>query len=811
MLNFGILGINARNLHYIRKHNPAKRIRLADNKITTKKFLSERSIPVPTTYGIIKDRKELMQFDFSTIPASQFIIKPARWSRGRGVFCVKKVKHHEPTLLLETWFAEVMWWKKWLWWYTDPEKSETISQRFEVDGKIISDRLLKTYCVDILEWKESLHEQPDQILIEELLTWGHWFETFCTHGLADIRIIVYNFVPVAAMVRVPTELSWGKANLDRWGVWLGVEVGSWKVQSMFLKWWVYKKEFPDPYRWLQGIRISYREDILHWSAQIQYYVNLGYLALDRVITSTGPKLLEINARAWLKIQLALDLPLRKRLEKIGDIKVQSPEKGVEICQTLFSQHKTWLISEKKVIPLHGYATLYWDDGKHYEVTVTIDMSKKGVSFGWWLWKQPDIKKSKQRTLKYLSSESRVVFTKYKIDHTLEQYHVVLWIDSMNGLFIKPVPMIKKRIFSDSVIVDWEYESLRLLDAKLATIWSKLTLSTYLKPTNFLQEFDKFVSAHWQYNPVFLYAWPSSKKISRLQDELRYVHDEFASSLSLQSPLFVLFLEKIEELFVKLRLLQAYATQDFTKIMDEQEAYWWSMHDEYVQEAVHAVSVKDEDKEILWWILSRAQVKKYVTRYLQWRGYSDVGIVFTPETYARMMVKKIWWRVTIYISSWAFFRKYELFATLAHELMHIERYMQWKATDRQILKRGTAKYFIDEEWLAIWASEQELPEAYEKMSMWKKYFRIETARRYDFKEVAHLLYEAEKRTRWWVFKTAYRLKRGICETWVCHEDAVCLQDSIYLHGYKRISNWIATWNDISVLKRGKIKIDDLCYF
>jgi hypothetical protein len=74
---------------------------------------------------------------------------------------------------------------------------------------------LKTYCLDILDGKESLQGKPDHILIEELMLPGDGFETFCAHGLADIRIIVYNFVPVAAMLRVPTEASEGKANLDR--------------------------------------------------------------------------------------------------------------------------------------------------------------------------------------------------------------------------------------------------------------------------------------------------------------------------------------------------------------------------------------------------------------------------------------------------------------------------------------------------------------------------------------------------------------------------------------------------------------------
>jgi glutathione synthase/RimK-type ligase-like ATP-grasp enzyme len=65
-------------LHYIGKHNPAKAVRLADDKIITKKFLTQRGIPVPTTYAVIKNRAELAQFDFFSLPHTTFIIKPAR-------------------------------------------------------------------------------------------------------------------------------------------------------------------------------------------------------------------------------------------------------------------------------------------------------------------------------------------------------------------------------------------------------------------------------------------------------------------------------------------------------------------------------------------------------------------------------------------------------------------------------------------------------------------------------------------------------------------------------------------------------------
>jgi len=61
---YSILGINKRNLAYIKKLNPQKNIRLADNKHKTKLFLEQRGIPVPKTYAYITDRKQLLDFDF---------------------------------------------------------------------------------------------------------------------------------------------------------------------------------------------------------------------------------------------------------------------------------------------------------------------------------------------------------------------------------------------------------------------------------------------------------------------------------------------------------------------------------------------------------------------------------------------------------------------------------------------------------------------------------------------------------------------------------------------------------------------------
>lgn len=81
MLDFGILGNNARNLLYIKKFNDKKGIRLANNKLQTKDFLVERGIPFAKTYGIISNRKELYEFDFSYLPKKNFVVKPNHGSK----------------------------------------------------------------------------------------------------------------------------------------------------------------------------------------------------------------------------------------------------------------------------------------------------------------------------------------------------------------------------------------------------------------------------------------------------------------------------------------------------------------------------------------------------------------------------------------------------------------------------------------------------------------------------------------------------------------------------------------------------------
>jgi len=58
----GILGMNARNLLYVRPFNPKKAMALADDKLKTKAFLMARGIPAAKIYARIDNRQYIRKY-----------------------------------------------------------------------------------------------------------------------------------------------------------------------------------------------------------------------------------------------------------------------------------------------------------------------------------------------------------------------------------------------------------------------------------------------------------------------------------------------------------------------------------------------------------------------------------------------------------------------------------------------------------------------------------------------------------------------------------------------------------------------------
>jgi len=79
-----ILGINARILTYMRPSNSLGAIRIADNKLLSKKILEKNGLPVLQTYSTIKGIQELKTFNWTSLP-STFTLKPNRGLGGEGI------------------------------------------------------------------------------------------------------------------------------------------------------------------------------------------------------------------------------------------------------------------------------------------------------------------------------------------------------------------------------------------------------------------------------------------------------------------------------------------------------------------------------------------------------------------------------------------------------------------------------------------------------------------------------------------------------------------------------------------------------
>src|SRR3989338_5931664 len=90
--NRGVLGLNARNLLYIKPFNPRKAVAFADDKLKTKAFLSARGIPVAKIYARIEDREQLFGFDFSSLP-EECALKPNYGYGGEGIVILQGMRH----------------------------------------------------------------------------------------------------------------------------------------------------------------------------------------------------------------------------------------------------------------------------------------------------------------------------------------------------------------------------------------------------------------------------------------------------------------------------------------------------------------------------------------------------------------------------------------------------------------------------------------------------------------------------------------------------------------------------------------------
>ncbi len=300
-----ILGMNARNLTYIRPNNLKRAKRLADDKIRSKRLLKKAGVPVPRLIAQISSRRTLENFDWSILPPS-FVIKPNKGLGGDGIIVIYGRKRG----------TDDVWIKS--------------------NGKTVTMEELKTHIGHILDGEYSLSSTPDIAFFEERLKLSKEFRPYAYRGIPDIRIIIYNKVPVMAMLRLPTKESGGKANLQQGGIGVGIDMARGTTTTAVQGKSKIIEYVPDTRLLLSGIKIPYWDEMLTLAIKAQDASGLGFLGADIAIDrDNGPVFLELNARPGLSIQVANMAGLKRRLERVEGLKIKSAIRGAAVGKSLF--------------------------------------------------------------------------------------------------------------------------------------------------------------------------------------------------------------------------------------------------------------------------------------------------------------------------------------------------------------------------------------------------------------------------------------------------------------------------------------------
>jgi alpha-L-glutamate ligase-like protein len=338
----GILGMNSRNLDFIRPGGSKKNKKLVDDKLKTKVFLRKAGLPVAKLISVVNNWKEFDTFDWASLPKS-FVLKPNKGLGGEGIMVTFGRKKND----------------KWV---------------LPLD-KEASTKDLMLRVANILDGDYSINSVPDVAFFEERLKIHPAFKLYSYKGIPDIRIIIYNKVPIMAMLRLPTKESNGKANLHVGGVGVGIDIET-GITTHAVHNGKTIEYVPGSRFALRGIRIPNWQQILEIAIEAQKVSKLNYVGVDIAIDrEKGPIILELNARPGLEIQLANLRPLKERLLRVKGLKIKTTQKGVSVAKELFGgelEQEIEELSGRQVIGIIETVKVSGKNKRQIELKAKID-------------------------------------------------------------------------------------------------------------------------------------------------------------------------------------------------------------------------------------------------------------------------------------------------------------------------------------------------------------------------------------------------------------------------------------------------------
>lgn len=279
----GLLGIGGRNADYVLMYNPRRFYPRVDDKLQTKELALAAGLPVPDLYAVVREEHEIADLHEKLKDRASFVVKPARGSGGDGILVINGRR----------------------------------GERYRrANGSFMTRDEFEHHLSNGLSGLFSLGGLPDHLLVEYCVQFDPIFDRVSYKGVPDIRIISFLGYPVMAMIRLPTRMSDGKANLHQGAIGVGIDIptgitrrGVWGTEPV--------QEHPDTEHSIVGLSIPHWQDLLLIAAKSYELSGLGYVGVDIVLDAErGPMILELNARPGLSIQIANGNGLRHRLRRI---------------------------------------------------------------------------------------------------------------------------------------------------------------------------------------------------------------------------------------------------------------------------------------------------------------------------------------------------------------------------------------------------------------------------------------------------------------------------------------------------------------
>ncbi|MFC1617960.1 tyrosine/phenylalanine carboxypeptidase domain-containing protein [Patescibacteria group bacterium] len=770
--------MNARNLRYIRPHNLRRAMRIADSKLLSKKTLDKAGIPTPKMHGFFEHYRQVDDFDWNKLPGN-IVLKPNQGFGGEGIVVFSKKQKNKDD-------QDV--------WLTSSGEEYTIDD-------------IKRHIMNILDGNFSLQNIPDSAFFEEKIVTHRDFRKYTYQGLPDIRVIVYNNVPVMAMMRLPTKWSKGKGNLMQGAVGVGIDMATGRTTFAGIKKPVRRQmtEHPDTKQDLKGLAVPYWNEVLEIAIRCQQVTGIGFLGADIAIDEKhGPLILELNARAGLEIQNINMAPLASRLRRVEGLKVDSVEKGVRLAKELFgggSEKKVDELISKPVIGTRETIEVITPDGTRRRVFARMDTGAGLSSIDAALARKLDLEVTKESVgvksalgkekrglvnLKFSLAGEKIETQATTTDRSSLKNPIIIGRRDLDKFIIDPGRKVR---VSESKKADYKKIDETLVDTK-----AKLPMLAYLTPANLTEEKTKFFNQE-NYSPQFRYNKPTNSELDLYRQRLEKIKLTGDNSV-----LSRIFSSKKEELLKIIEVIKAIGTPEIT---DKAIKLFGQPSDElieYAEKNYRQKKVKISKQDFL----KEKDIIAYIKLALD-KTSIPYKIVLVPDLTARMKVTPTADMILINVRQGVKFKKSDLLGTIAHEIeTHAYRYANGIRQPYKIFAIGLANYLGTEEGLAIYNKERIYENPRKYITRCLKAMALNKALTSSFREVYDYLRKKGVLPKT-AFNITYRAKYGLADT---SRGGGFTMGYLYLKGFLDILDYIDKGGDVSKLYIGKVGIKDL---